>query len=391
MNEKISVIVPIYNVKGYLDKCISSICSQTYKNIEIILVDDGSTDGGSAVCDTYAKRDNRIIVIHKENGGLTSARKAGVKIATGKYIGFVDGDDWIDENMYEEMLRIAVDNKVDMVMTDMFRHKFTGEVTVWSGAFLEEGKYDLQKIRHLFAENLIPGLSKVHSGVNGGVHVKLFKSNIIKKHLMRIDDKITGFADDKIIIYPILLLEKSIYVHHKAYYHGIDRVTSATHVYNPKLLLQLYYVYDYLKDIFEKTDYVEQLIVQLDAFLIQNVIDFTQNNKHRMIVPKYFIDSRCDLVGKRVVLYGAGKVGVDYFEQIKQRGGNIVLWVDKMPKSNNIKPVSALIELDVFDCVIIAVKDSQLADYIKNQLYELGVDEGKVIWYEPLGLLDIYK
>ena len=102
MEEKISVIVPIYNVKEYLDKCISSICNQTYKNLEIILVDDGSTDGSATICDAFAKKDDRIVVIHKENGGLTSTRKAGVNIATGKYIGFVDGDDWIDEDMYEE-------------------------------------------------------------------------------------------------------------------------------------------------------------------------------------------------------------------------------------------------------------------------------------------------
>ena len=88
----ISVIVPIYNVESFLGKCIKSIQEQTYSNIEIILVDDGSTDGSEVICDEFAQTDKRIKVIHKQNGGITSARKAGVNIAQGKYIGFVDGD-----------------------------------------------------------------------------------------------------------------------------------------------------------------------------------------------------------------------------------------------------------------------------------------------------------
>ena len=101
---KVSIIVPIYNVEKYLSKCIESILSQTYKNIEIILVDDGSPDNSPQICDEYAKKDDRIIVIHKANGGVSSARNAGIDIATGKYIGFVDPDDYIENNMYELMV-----------------------------------------------------------------------------------------------------------------------------------------------------------------------------------------------------------------------------------------------------------------------------------------------
>ncbi|OUQ56652.1 hypothetical protein B5E58_10530, partial [Tyzzerella sp. An114] len=95
-NKKISVIVPIYNVEKYLNRCVDSIINQTYKNLEIILVDDGSPDNCGKICDEYAKKDNRIKVVHKENGGVSSARNVGLNIATGDYIGFVDGDDWID-------------------------------------------------------------------------------------------------------------------------------------------------------------------------------------------------------------------------------------------------------------------------------------------------------
>ena len=98
MSEKISVIVPVYNVESYLEKCVHSICSQTYENLEIILVDDGSPDNCGKMCDEWAKKDCRIKVIHKENGGLSDARNAGLDIVTGDYFVFVDSDDFVHKD-----------------------------------------------------------------------------------------------------------------------------------------------------------------------------------------------------------------------------------------------------------------------------------------------------
>ena len=103
----ISVIVPVYKVEPYLDKCVRSIVEQTYQNLEIILVDDGSPDNCGAICDAWAEKDSRIKVIHKENGGLSDARNAGMDVATGQWIAFVDSDDWIAEEMYESLLNAA--------------------------------------------------------------------------------------------------------------------------------------------------------------------------------------------------------------------------------------------------------------------------------------------
>ena len=111
----ISVIVPIYNVEQYVEKCIQSIVNQTYKNIQILLIDDGSTDNSGKICDEYAKKDSRIEVVHKRNEGLVRARKEGLNRANGQYIGFVDGDDYIDENMYAEMLRDILSFQADFV------------------------------------------------------------------------------------------------------------------------------------------------------------------------------------------------------------------------------------------------------------------------------------
>ena len=110
----ISIIVPIYNVEKYIKKCIESILAQTYTNLELILVDDGSPDRCPVICDEFAERDNRIVVIHKKNGGLSDARNAGLDIAQGKFIGFVDGDDYIAPQMYEILFDALFKNDADM-------------------------------------------------------------------------------------------------------------------------------------------------------------------------------------------------------------------------------------------------------------------------------------
>lgn len=120
MKDLISIIVPVYNVEKYLQKCINSIINQTYKNIEIILVDDGSKDSSGKICDELEKKDNRIRVIHKENGGLSDARNVGLKIATGKYVGFVDSDDYISEDMFETLYKLNKDNNSDISIVSFY-------------------------------------------------------------------------------------------------------------------------------------------------------------------------------------------------------------------------------------------------------------------------------
>lgn len=117
----ISIVVPIYNVEQYLPKCVDTLVNQTYKNIEIILVNDGSKDNSGKLCDELAETDPRISVIHKKNGGLSSARNAGMKVAKGKYIGFVDSDDWLDLKMYETLLDLLISNDADIAYADYFK------------------------------------------------------------------------------------------------------------------------------------------------------------------------------------------------------------------------------------------------------------------------------
>ncbi len=119
MNPLISVIVPVYKVEEYLDKCVQSIVNQTYENLEIILVDDGSPDNCPAMCDAWTRKDTRIRVIHQKNGGQADARNAGLAIASGAYIGFVDSDDWIHRDMYAHMMALALEKAADIVECGM--------------------------------------------------------------------------------------------------------------------------------------------------------------------------------------------------------------------------------------------------------------------------------
>ena len=116
MENLISVIVPVYNVEKYLNRCVDSIINQTYSNLEIILVDDGSKDLSPKICDELAKKDNRIKVIHKENGGVSQARNCGISVANGDFIAFVDSDDWLELDMYEKLIQKQEENNYDVVL-----------------------------------------------------------------------------------------------------------------------------------------------------------------------------------------------------------------------------------------------------------------------------------
>lgn len=119
-NPLLSVVIPVYMVQDYLDECIRSVVNQTYKNLEIILVDDGSKDDSPRICDAWQKLDCRIRVIHKENGGVSSARNAGLSVSTGEFIAFVDSDDWLSPDCYQKVIDYAISTKADIVGYDIF-------------------------------------------------------------------------------------------------------------------------------------------------------------------------------------------------------------------------------------------------------------------------------
>ena len=171
MKSLISVIVPVYNVEKYLKKCIDSIRAQTYSNIEIILIDDGSTDTSGSICDEYANNFENIKVFHKKNGGLMSAWKYGFEHALGEYIGFVDSDDWIEAEMYDKLLSALKSTKSDIAVAGLIKGEYIYvQPSIFKGIVKSEDTYC----------KLINDGSFMGRGVIPSRVVKLFKSKIVK-------------------------------------------------------------------------------------------------------------------------------------------------------------------------------------------------------------------
>lgn len=209
--EKISVIVPVYNMEQYLERCVNSIVKQTYTELEIILVDDGSTDHSPAMCDDYAAQDSRIRVVHKPNGGLSDARNAGLAVATGAYIGYVDSDDWIEPQMYEKMYRACVENDAQVavcryasVFYDSTKRGGNGQTTV----FDREG---ILKAYLADSEEYI---------VYNSVWSKLFKRDIVEKELFPVGH---NSEDIMYTTKAFCRLDKAVYLDECLYNYVIDR------------------------------------------------------------------------------------------------------------------------------------------------------------------------
>ena len=165
----ISFIVPIYNVERYLQKCVDSILAQSYSNIEVVLVDDGSTDESVAICDSYANRDKRVQVIHKENGGASSARNEGLSFAHGSYIAFIDSDDYVSPSMAEKLLDAISKTDSDLAMCNFAYTDELGNITESFSDDTKAGEYRPEEL-----------LRKVAAGWTFGILVwnKLFKRTV---------------------------------------------------------------------------------------------------------------------------------------------------------------------------------------------------------------------
>lgn len=228
----VSVIIPIYNVEQYLRRCVDSVIKQTYQNLEIILVDDGSPDHCASICDEYHNKDKRIRVIHKKNGGLASARNAGLNIADGDYIFFLDSDDWLDPESLGELVSIAEQNDVDFVR---FRPMYAG----WPGhrdgdlcdfgteAVLREGLYNRQQIKSIIYPRLI-ATEQLTMGVIVAAWRSLYRRSFLTRNGLLFDETIR-YSEDSLFSAVLLTKTNSFYYLDGArYYHYFYNPDSIT-------------------------------------------------------------------------------------------------------------------------------------------------------------------
>lgn len=201
---KVSVVVPVYNVEAYLRRCVDSILAQTMKGMEIILVDDGSTDGSGAICDEYGNEYEQIRVHHKANGGLTSAWKVGVNLASGKYVGFVDSDDWIDPDMYERMLELALREDADVTVCGLI-FDFEDARIPKREEISNFGKevYDRKELEALFPTLINDGCFFGRTLQPARV-TKLFRRELILQNMKYCEERVS-LGEDMQITFPVLL------------------------------------------------------------------------------------------------------------------------------------------------------------------------------------------
>lgn len=215
--ELISVIIPVYNLDKYLKNCLDSVINQTYQNLEIILVNDGSNDCSGAICDEYAKKDSRIRVIHKENGGVSSARNAGLDIAKGEYIGFVDGDDIIDDNLFEVLYETAKNFNSDITACGIVQHRMDGTVQTLSDDSLKNYEKSVI-IKGFFDDNLIK--ETMYGPVN-----KIIKRKVVDS--IRFKENLT-IAEDLLFLFNCIEKSDTVVLNNKPLYHYLKRENSIT-------------------------------------------------------------------------------------------------------------------------------------------------------------------
>jgi len=210
----ISVIVPVYNTEKYLPVCLESILMQTYRNIEVLLVDDGSKDESLRICEEYAKRDSRITVVRGEHQGSVIARKLGVERAQGEYCMFVDSDDWIAVNLIESMQELLSDESIDIVNYNM-KSVEGGRETKWHYT-VPEGVYEGQRLENVYTKMMFD-FEYGRPGIIQSLCTKLMKRKILLRSMEGVDSRI-AMGDDAAVVYKAMLIADKVAVTHQCFY-----------------------------------------------------------------------------------------------------------------------------------------------------------------------------
>ncbi|MCM3568229.1 glycosyltransferase [Neobacillus mesonae] len=235
---KLSIVVPIYNVEQYLPNCIESILSQTYKDFEVILVNDGSPDNCGEICENYAKKDNRIKVIHKVNEGVSSARNCGINLSKGEYIGFIDPDDTVEPEMYDVLLQTAKKNNADIVVCPIKTKNFINNTVSISPVWKDVGcVLDQEIIRdYIIPSVLVERTYSLISCVN-----KVYKKSLFIDNQIRFENR-KSHSEDAILNWTLLnKINKLIFIDKPLYNYQINKRDSLTQIFRENF-------YEYILD-----------------------------------------------------------------------------------------------------------------------------------------------
>lgn len=277
--ETISIIVPIYNVEKYLTRCIESLIAQTYTQLEIILVNDGSKDNSLKICQEYAARDNRIIVIDKENEGVAIARNTGIDRAKGEYVAFIDPDDWVEPEMYGSLL-----NHIKKWQTPICLCNFYKDTKRRSQPKLFEFEDEILKgeeIQEQLINNMIgmPDLLPKYVYVMGSVWRGLYSRTFLNENDLRFVPKLT-IMEDLVFMVQVLLKCHKVAIDQGVWYHYVQHASSTLHSYNGQLWEDQLVVYELLEESMAKAKLEEKMRNRLDIRYIGMVLTAIKNETY---------------------------------------------------------------------------------------------------------------
>lgn len=386
----ISIIVPVYNVEKYLERCLTSIETQTYKNLEIILVDDGSTDQCPKICDAYAQMDPRFHVIHKKNGGLVSARKAAMPFTHGGFIGYVDSDDYIEQGMFEFMLSNIQQTQSDIMITAHFEEYPT--YSVFAGNNIEEGTYEGSRLETQVYSRILYDETIKRWPFAANCWNKLFRRSIVYSRQMDVDENITD-GEDHAFVFPAMLDATRITFSDKAFYHHVIRDDSVSLAIKPEILTHYVSLQNFLLSVFSNSPYwkkylQKQLPLHMWCFMWKYLNGmFNEEIINNLLSIQYLFPFQDVEKNSKIILYGAGEVGRYFYHQIQKSGYcKLVAWLAKSTSREYEEIVQRPENIEYFnyDYVVVAVKTKETADSIIMDLLSFGVDRNKIVWEDPI-------
>lgn len=381
MGFKVSIVVPVYNAENYLDQCITSIMGQTYRHLEIILVNDGSTDHSLEICRKYAEIDKRITVVEQINQGVVKARKTGVEAATGDFIGWADADDWMESGYIEGLVKLQEESNADIVAATHFHDIGSDSRLIKNGVNI--GIYDIKQILPVM---LYTG-EFFEYGITPQLYTKLFRANILKKTQLTVADNIIA-GDDAAVVYPSLLMAEKVCVSNITGYHYVQHPASITKTGFSDEPARIRMLIEYLKNIFRKAGVSEWMDHQLASYenymlALRQIDIFDAADSEKILVPYGGFREN-----DRLVIYGAGVLGQKIYHYLEADGRvKLTGWLDKnyevyRKQGFGVDSSDLLSKVNLeFDYIVIANITESVAMMMKDFLLASGVAEEKIRWF----------
>lgn len=376
----VGIIVPVYNGEKTLEQCIESIRNQTYKHLQIILVNDGSTDHSEEICKNMALEDKRILVISQDNGGVVRARKTGIYAATAKYISWVDADDWIEKDYIEKLMVLQWQTGADIVAPAHYKDIGQDHIFVTNG--IADGVYER---RELIPRMMYTG-EFFEYGIQPHLCTKLFRADILKITQAGVPDAImTG--DDAAVLYPSILQAEKVCITSISGYHYIQHPGSITKTVFANEEKRIGTLIDFLREVFQKAGVAKETERQLQAYenyvlAIKQIECFDRNSDREILKP--FGGFK---ITDRIAIYGAGVLGQRIYQYLVSRNVRPVCWLDKSYETYResgfeVNSPDILPDIkDTFDYIVIANVTEKIAWNIYQFIVANKVPREKIRWF----------